>query len=112
VTRVLLCDADGCLFPSEEPAFEASTEVTNALLAQLGVAKRFTAAELQRHAVGKNFRATSADLARDFGVPLAGDELERWVVREREQVIAHLGRTGPWLSRWPSWPMRGSSWPS
>lgn len=25
----LLCDADGNLFPSEEPAYEASVEVTN-----------------------------------------------------------------------------------
>ena len=31
--RYLLCDADGNLFPSEEPAFEASAEVTNAFLA-------------------------------------------------------------------------------
>lgn len=91
--RVLLCDADGCLLPSEEPAFEASTEVTNRLLEQLGVAKCFTAPELQRRAVGKNFRATSAGLARDFGAHLAEDELERWVAEEREQVIAHLSRT-------------------
>ena len=39
--RTLLCDADGCLFPSEEPAFVASAKVTNDLLADLGVEKRF-----------------------------------------------------------------------
>jgi hypothetical protein len=31
----LLCDADGNLFPSEEPAFVASAEVTNRFLAEL-----------------------------------------------------------------------------
>ena len=39
----LLCDADGNLFASEEPAFEASAEVTNRFLAELGDARRFTA---------------------------------------------------------------------
>jgi hypothetical protein len=36
---VLLCDADGTLFPSEEPAYAASAGVTNRLLAgeQLGI---------------------------------------------------------------------------
>ena len=38
----LLCDADGNLFPSEEPAFEASAEVTNAFLASLGIDRRYT----------------------------------------------------------------------
>ena len=33
--EVLLCDADGNLFPSEEPAFVASADVTNRLLADL-----------------------------------------------------------------------------
>ena len=35
--EAVLCDADGNLFPSEEPAFDASAEVTNAFLASLGV---------------------------------------------------------------------------
>jgi HAD superfamily hydrolase (TIGR01509 family) len=43
--RVLLCDADGTLFPSEEPAFAASAGVTNAFLASVGVPARFTAEE-------------------------------------------------------------------
>jgi beta-phosphoglucomutase-like phosphatase (HAD superfamily) len=90
VTRVLLCDADGCLFPSEEPAFVASTEVTNRFLADLGIPRRFAPAELQAYAVGKNFRATAVDLATAYGVELDGDELERWVQREREAVIEHL----------------------
>ncbi len=88
----LLCDADGCLFPSEEPAFAASTEVTNALLADLGVPRRFTAEELQTYAVGKNFRATAMDLATAYGVALDPAELERRVRAEQQAVIAHLAR--------------------
>ena len=65
MTAVLLCDADGCLFPSEEPAFEASTDVTNRLLAELGIDRRFDAEELKRYAVGKNFRATALELAAE-----------------------------------------------
>jgi len=43
--EALLCDADGCLFPSEEPAFEASAIVTNEFLAEVGATRRFTAEE-------------------------------------------------------------------
>ena len=115
---MLLCDADGCLFPSEEPAFAASAGVTNALLAELGIGRRFTAEELRAVAVGKNFRATAIELALRFGVPLeaslagpspaaraardgdapvlTADELERWVALERREVSAHLRRVlGP-----------------
>jgi beta-phosphoglucomutase-like phosphatase (HAD superfamily) len=92
VTRVLLCDADGCLFPSEEPAFVASTEVTNRLLAELGIDRSFTPEELQAYAVGKNFRQTSLELAHAHGATIDGDALERWVDEERRAVIAHLAR--------------------
>ena len=90
--RTLLCDADGCLFPSEEPAFVASANVTNDLLADLGVEKRFLPDELRAIAMGKNFRATAIDLAQSFGVDLPPEELERRAVLERQEVSAHLGR--------------------
>jgi beta-phosphoglucomutase-like phosphatase (HAD superfamily) len=90
VTRVLLCDADGCLFPSEEPAFVASAEVTNRLLAELGIARRFAPAELQAFAVGKNFRATATELAAAHDAELDPAALEGWVEEERRAVIAHL----------------------
>jgi beta-phosphoglucomutase-like phosphatase (HAD superfamily) len=90
VTRVLLCDADGCLFPSEEPAFVASAEVTTRLLAELGIACRFAPAELKALAVGRNFRATALDLAARHGATLTEAELEPWVAEERRAVIAHL----------------------
>ena len=88
--RVLLCDADGCLFPSEEPAFVASTAITNQLLADLGVPRRFEPDELQAYAVGKNFRATALDLADAYGVALHRDELARWVRAEQDAVTEHL----------------------
>jgi beta-phosphoglucomutase-like phosphatase (HAD superfamily) len=114
----LLCDADDNLFPSERPAFEASTEVTNRLLARFGVADPLSAEELRKRAAGKNFRATALELAVQCEVPLdqalaqgrpaavvasasdmasghalSADELEQWVREERERVSAHLAVT-------------------
>jgi beta-phosphoglucomutase-like phosphatase (HAD superfamily) len=108
----LLCDADGNLFPSEEPAFAASAEVTNAFLAELGLPTRFEPEELRLATTGKSFRTTAVDLAVAHGVPveaplarrhphavvasgpgaLTVDALERWVAEERRQVTAHLGQ--------------------
>jgi HAD superfamily hydrolase (TIGR01509 family) len=94
VVAVLLCDADGNLFPSEEPAFVASAEVTNDCLAALGVDRRFDAEELRLAATGKNFRSTIVDLARDAGVEdrLAPDVVEHWVAEEQRAVTAYLGQ--------------------
>jgi beta-phosphoglucomutase-like phosphatase (HAD superfamily) len=114
----LLCDADDNLFPSEKPAFDASVEVINRFLTRFGLAAPFTAEELRKKAVGKNFRSTALDLAVLSEVPMeqtlangrraaivasssdlaAGraltvDELEDWVRQEREQVTAHLAAT-------------------
>ena len=109
--RAVLCDADGNLFPSEEPAFEASAGVTNDFLASIGVAVRFTAEELRLATTGKNFRTTAVDLAVAHGVPVASSlvgartgavagadpvltvpVLEHWVEQERLRVTDHLGR--------------------
>jgi HAD superfamily hydrolase (TIGR01509 family) len=114
----LLCDADDNLFPSERPAFAASVEVTNRFLARFGVTAPLTAEDLRKQAVGKNFRSTAIDLAVLCEVPvdqalahgrpaavvasdtdaasgraLCADELEQWVLQEREQVTAHLADT-------------------
>jgi len=90
--RVLLCDADGCLFPSEEPAFEASAGVTNRLLADLGATRRFTPDALRAFALGRNFRATATALAAEAGRVLDPDDMERRVAQERDEVVAHLAR--------------------
>jgi HAD superfamily hydrolase (TIGR01509 family) len=89
--QVLLCDADGNLFPSEEPAFDAAVEVTNAFLAQIGSTRRFTAGELRLAATGMNFRGIASSLAAAEGV--SGVDLEAWVLEEKRAVTAHLART-------------------
>jgi HAD superfamily hydrolase (TIGR01509 family) len=89
--RFLLCDADGNLFPSEEPAFDASVEVTNAFLAEIGSDRRFSAEELRLAATGLNFRSTAQRLAAEAGVPDV--DVEPWVLEEKRAVTAHLGRT-------------------
>jgi HAD superfamily hydrolase (TIGR01509 family) len=89
--RYLLCDADGNLFPSEEPAFDASVEVTNAFLAAIGSDRRFTADELRLAATGMNFRTTARRLATEAGV--ADADVEPWVLEEKRAVSAHLAQT-------------------
>jgi beta-phosphoglucomutase-like phosphatase (HAD superfamily) len=89
--QALLCDADGNLFPSEEPAFEASAEVTNRFLAELGSDQRFTAEELRLAATGMNFRSTARKLAAELGRDDV--DVEPWVQEEKRAVTEHLGRT-------------------
>lgn len=115
---VLMCDADGNLFPSEEPAFVASAEVTNRFMASLGLCRRFDPEELRLATTGKNFRTTAVNLAVGSGVPvestlavrhpgavtittdlpgatrhvLTAARLEGWVQEEKQAVTAHLGR--------------------
>jgi beta-phosphoglucomutase-like phosphatase (HAD superfamily) len=91
--EAILCDADGCLFPSEEPAFEASAEVTNEFLAAVGCEARFEAEELRLATTGQNFRTTAALLAAEEGVEVEPALLEEWVEEERRRVTAHLSET-------------------
>jgi beta-phosphoglucomutase-like phosphatase (HAD superfamily) len=88
---VVLCDADGNLFPSEEPAFAASTEVTNRLLEHLSLEIRFTPQELRLRALGRNFRATATDIAAEHGLDLQPEQLEPWVAEEKAKVTTYLG---------------------
>jgi beta-phosphoglucomutase-like phosphatase (HAD superfamily) len=90
--QVLLCDADGNLFPSEEPAFVASAAVTNRFLGRHGVRQRYTAEELRLATTGMNFRTTALALADEHGVDEVTD-LEEWVREERRVVTAHLSET-------------------
>ncbi len=90
--RLLLCDADGNLFPSEEPAFVASADVTNRFLASIDVSARFTAEELRLATTGRNFRTTAVDLAASHGVAAEAVELlDAWVEEEKQVVSAYLG---------------------
>ena len=87
--RILLIDADGNLFPSEEPAFVASAGVVNRLLERLGADKRYEPEELRLATLGKNFRATAADLVAQFGDG-APQDLDEWVAEEKRAVTEHL----------------------
>jgi beta-phosphoglucomutase-like phosphatase (HAD superfamily) len=89
--EVLLCDADDCLFPSERPAFEASTVVVNRFLAELGDDRRYTPAALRRGAAGRNFRSLAGALCAERNVALGDAELDAWVEAEREAVVQCLG---------------------
>src|SRR3954462_13710614 len=82
--QILLCDADGNLFPSEEPAFDASVEVTNAFLAEIGSDRRFTAGGRGRATAGLYFRSTARRLAAEAGVPDV--DVEPWVLEEKRAV--------------------------
>jgi HAD superfamily hydrolase (TIGR01509 family) len=92
--EVLLCDADGNLFASEEPAFVASADVTNRCLATLGSTRRYGPEELRLTSTGKNFRTTIVGLAREAGVgdALTDETLEEWVAEEQRAVSSHLSR--------------------
>jgi HAD superfamily hydrolase (TIGR01509 family) len=90
VVTTVLCDADGTLFPSEEPAYAASAEVTNRFLAGLGARRSWSPAELQGLTNGKNFRAAAIELAAGHGRDLSGADLEGWVAQEKDVVTAHL----------------------
>jgi HAD superfamily hydrolase (TIGR01509 family) len=87
---VVLCDADGTLFDSEEAAFAVSTSVTNRLLTTLEIDRSYTPPQLRRWAAGRNFRSTASALADQAGVAIESDMLERWVVAERTAVVEEL----------------------
>jgi HAD superfamily hydrolase (TIGR01509 family) len=94
--RVVFCDVDGTLFPSEPIAIEASLDVTNRFVEALGLPVRFEQEELRRATSGKNFRALATLIAagtEQWGAPavvLSSDELEKWVDEESQIVSAHL----------------------
>ena len=88
--RTLLCDADGNLFPSEEPAYEASVDVVNRLMEAIGAPRRFEAEELRRSGTGKNFRTLAGELAREYGASLSDAEVDDWVAEEKRAVSDHL----------------------
>jgi beta-phosphoglucomutase-like phosphatase (HAD superfamily) len=89
----LLCDADGTLFPSEEPAYAASASVTQAFADEHGITGDFSADHLRRTGTGRNFRSLTADLMRDRGIDAPVHALAAWIERERVAVTAHLADT-------------------
>jgi HAD superfamily hydrolase (TIGR01509 family) len=88
----LLFDADGTLFPSEEPAFVASAEITREFADRFGLTGDFSAETLRLTTTGKNFRTTAQDLLAAAGLKIDPAELESWVQREKEAVSDYLAR--------------------
>ncbi|MFF5103451.1 HAD family hydrolase [Streptomyces sp. NPDC000134] len=88
----LLLDADGTLFPSEEPAFVASAAVTQDFADRYGLTGDFSPEHLRLTTTGRNFRTTAQHLADRQGVHLDPAELEAWVEREKQEVTAYLGQ--------------------
>lgn len=91
--EVFLCDADGNLFPSEEPTFVASTDVTNQFMRELGVDTAFTPDELRLATTGKNFRTTAVDLALGHGIALDPTLAARYPdLATANEAVSHGGR--------------------
>lgn len=87
---MLLCEADGTLFPSEESVHEASTAVVNLCLTRLGIEHAYEPRELCQLANGRNFRSLARLLATLHDRRLDEDDLDAWVATERDVVTAHL----------------------
>lgn len=87
----ILCDADGTLFPSEEPAFVASATVTQDFAERYGLRGDFSPEHLRLSTTGKNFRTTAGELLDAAGVRADHVELEGWVQREKLEVSEYLG---------------------
>lgn len=75
---------------SEELAFEACAELANELLEKHGIEQRYTGPQLLVDFVGQNFRGMIISLQKKFGFEIPQDELEKYVTREEDQVIAKL----------------------
>jgi HAD superfamily hydrolase (TIGR01509 family) len=91
-TTTVLLDADGTLFPSEEPAFVASATVTQHFAERYGLTGDFSADHLRRSTTGKNFRTTAQELLAQAGVGAEAEEFSTWVEREKREVTAYLAQ--------------------
>jgi beta-phosphoglucomutase-like phosphatase (HAD superfamily) len=86
----LLFDCDNTLVLSEELAFEACAELANEILASKSISDRYTGPQLMSEFVGQNFRGMMGSLQKKYDIQLTPDELETYVLREEDQVIAKL----------------------
>ncbi|ROT39219.1 HAD-superfamily hydrolase [Sodiomyces alkalinus F11] len=86
----LLFDCDNTLVLSEELAFEACAELINEICASHNVEQRFTGETLIKEFVGQNFRGMLLGLQKLNNFELTSEELETYVRREEDAVIAKL----------------------
>jgi HAD superfamily hydrolase (TIGR01509 family) len=86
----LLFDCDNTLVLSESLAFEACAELANEILASRDIPDRYTGPQLLSEFVGQNFRGMMVSLKAKYKYEMADSELETYVTREEDAVIAKL----------------------
>ena len=71
-------------------AFEACADLANEILEKRGFSERYTGSQLIKDFVGQNFRGMMISLQAKYKFELSMDELEEYVKREEDKVIAKL----------------------
>ncbi|KAJ5948848.1 hypothetical protein N7454_002155 [Penicillium verhagenii] len=89
ITEIFL-DCDNTLVLSEELAFEACADLANEILEKKGLPDRYTGDQLIKDFVGQNFRGMMGSLQTKYNFTLEPAELETYVTREEDEVIAKL----------------------
>ncbi|KAK4467124.1 HAD-like domain-containing protein [Cladorrhinum samala] len=90
--NTILFDCDNTLVLSEDLAFEGCADLINEISAAKNVAlpKPFTGESLIVEFVGQNFRGMMVSLQQRYGFTMTDDELNDYVRREEDVVIAKL----------------------
>ncbi|KAL2868198.1 HAD family hydrolase [Aspergillus lucknowensis] len=83
-------DCDNTLVLSEELAFEACADLANEILEKQDITVRYTGDQLIQDFVGQNFRGMMVSLQAKFKFELSKEELEGYVKKEEDKVIAKL----------------------
>ncbi|KAJ5619268.1 hypothetical protein N7510_003252 [Penicillium lagena] len=83
-------DCDNTLVLSEELAFEACADLANEILEKHNIPDRYTGDQLIKDFVGQNFRGMMVSLQAKYHFEMGKDELEYYVTKEEDQVIAKL----------------------
>jgi len=83
-------DCDNTLVLSEELAFEACADLANEILEEYNIPDRYTGDMLIKDFVGQNFRGMMGSLQTKYGFQIEPTELERYVKKEEDMVIAKL----------------------
>ncbi|KAK0614098.1 HAD-like domain-containing protein, partial [Immersiella caudata] len=91
ITTILL-DCDNTLVLSETLAFEGCADLINEIAASKSVPlnEPFTGPTLINEFVGQNFRGMMVSLQKRYGFTMTEDELESYVRREEDVVIAKI----------------------
>ncbi|KAI9036474.1 HAD family hydrolase [Aspergillus affinis] len=83
-------DCDNTLVLSEELAFEACADLANEILEKQNIPDRYTGEQLIQDFVGQNFRGMMVSLQAKYELDLPQEELEGYVTKEEDKVIAKL----------------------